>query len=178
MSQLTEAHQELRAQVEDFLYREARLLDSRRMREWISLCADDIHYVVPTRRSIACSGRGYHRPVEAEFDTDYALVDDNRLQLEVRLMRLESGSAWAEDPPSRTTRLVTNVEVEQGAASDEYEVHSCGLLQRGTDDMGLEMLAYRREDRLRRTEQGLKLVQRTVLLDSTVYPFRMLSLIL
>jgi ethylbenzene dioxygenase beta subunit len=38
-------------EVEQFLYREARLLDERRYDEWMALLADDLHYWVPTRRN-------------------------------------------------------------------------------------------------------------------------------
>ena len=36
-------------QVEQFLYREARLLDSRQFRRWIDLLADDLRYWIPMR---------------------------------------------------------------------------------------------------------------------------------
>jgi biphenyl 2,3-dioxygenase subunit beta len=168
----------LRQRIEAFLYLEARLLDERRVRDWLQLCTSDIHYVIPTRRSIVYSRRqAYDRPVDEEFDADYALVDDDRMQLELRISRLDSGSAWAEDPPSRTTRLVSNVEIEPSGV-DEHHVRSCVLLQRIRDDASNTILIYRREDRLRETDEGLKLADRRVMLDNTVWPFRSLSLIL
>lgn len=168
----------LRQRIEAFLYLEARLLDERRVRDWLQLCTSDIRYVIPTRRSIMHSKRkAYDRPVDDEFDADYALVEDDRMQLEIRISRLESGSAWAEDPPSRTTRLVSNVEVEP-SGDDEHLVRSCVLLQRVRDDAANKIIIYRRQDRLRETDDGLKLADRRVLLDDTVWPFRSLSLIL
>ena len=35
---------ELRHRVEDFFYLEAELLDERRLREWLELFTDDVHY--------------------------------------------------------------------------------------------------------------------------------------
>jgi biphenyl 2,3-dioxygenase subunit beta len=169
----------LRQRVEAFLYLEARLLDERRVHDWLQLCTSDIHYVIPTRRSVIYSRRStYDRPVDDEFDGNYALVEDDRMQLELRIKRLDSGNAWAEDPPTRTTRLVSNVEVEPGAREDEHCVRSCVLMQRIRDDTSNTILIYRREDRLRETDEGLKLADRRVLLDNTVWPFRSLSLIL
>jgi 3-phenylpropionate/cinnamic acid dioxygenase small subunit len=42
---------ELRHQIEDFLYLEAELLDERRLREWLELLADDVHYWMPVRHN-------------------------------------------------------------------------------------------------------------------------------
>ena len=37
-------HAEITHDVEQFLYREARLLDERRFREWLALLTDDVRY--------------------------------------------------------------------------------------------------------------------------------------
>ncbi len=37
--------------VEQFYYTEAALLDDRRYREWLGLFANDVHYLVPIRRT-------------------------------------------------------------------------------------------------------------------------------
>ena len=42
----------LQQEVQDFLFREARLLDERRLTDWLDLLADDIHYFMPIRRNI------------------------------------------------------------------------------------------------------------------------------
>ena len=38
-------------EAEEFLYREASLLDERRLDEWLELVSDDIHYWMPIRRT-------------------------------------------------------------------------------------------------------------------------------
>src|ERR1044072_8742870 len=48
----TDAYYRLRADVEDFLYSEADLLDERRFRDWLNLLADDISYFMPIRRNV------------------------------------------------------------------------------------------------------------------------------
>ena len=40
---------ELQQEIEQFLYRESRILDDRRYEEWYALLADDLHYFMPTR---------------------------------------------------------------------------------------------------------------------------------
>ncbi|MBM4297672.1 MAG: benzene 1,2-dioxygenase, partial [Deltaproteobacteria bacterium] len=41
----------LRQQIEDFYYREAELLDERKLREWFDLLTDDIRYWMPIRHN-------------------------------------------------------------------------------------------------------------------------------
>ena len=42
---------------------------------------------------------------------DLAILQDNKRYLEMRVTRLDTGMAWAEDPPSRTRHLIGNLEV-------------------------------------------------------------------
>src|SRR5262249_7350220 len=42
----------LKQEVEDFLYREAELLDERRYEEWLDLFTDDARYFMPMRRNV------------------------------------------------------------------------------------------------------------------------------
>jgi 3-phenylpropionate/cinnamic acid dioxygenase small subunit len=42
-------HAEVIREVEQFLYREARLLDERRFHEWLELFTDDVRYWMPVR---------------------------------------------------------------------------------------------------------------------------------
>jgi 3-phenylpropionate/cinnamic acid dioxygenase small subunit len=95
----------LEREVERFLYREARLLDERRYDDWLALMSFDILYRAPVR--IAREGKDDVVGIDElhHFDDDYG-------QLELRVQGLQVRSAWAEIPPSRTRRLVTNVSVE------------------------------------------------------------------
>lgn len=90
-----------RAEAEAYLYREARLLDERRFEEWLALFAPDGRYFVP-------GGTGDDPGAEAP------IVDDDHATLEDRVQRLRSPATHAQSPPSRTLRLVGNVEVEAG----------------------------------------------------------------
>ena len=85
---------------EQWLYQEARLLDERRFEEWLALFADDLVYWVPTQ------------PSGTDPRHDISIVYDDRTRLAERIVRAESSSAHCEDPPTRTCRLVTNVQLE------------------------------------------------------------------
>src|SRR3984885_850515 len=117
-------------EVEQFLYREARLLDERRFNEWLALLTDDIHYWVGARsnryprRSKAISILDPERYVEDDMPKadELAILDEDRQTLGMRVERLDTGMAWAEDPPSRTRHLITNIEVAPGSEPLELQV--------------------------------------------------------
>src|SRR5216684_3007518 len=107
--------------IEQFLYYEARLLDDRRIDEWYELLADDLHYFMPTRYN------RLKREADKEFSApdEAAFFDEDKRSIAMRIRRLNTGMAWAEDPPSRTRHMVSNVVIRPIAnpiASDEYEV--------------------------------------------------------
>jgi p-cumate 2,3-dioxygenase beta subunit len=89
-----------RAQVEDFLYREAALLDEWRLEEWLGLLTDDAAYYVPPNDH----PEGDHR------HTLYTLADDI-VRIRERVKRLISPECHAEYPHSRTRRLIGNVRI-------------------------------------------------------------------
>jgi len=148
----------------EFLYDEAALLDQRRLREWQKFLAQDLIYTAPLRatRQGPARDKSVVRTTQ-HFDEDYGSIN-------MRLERLDTKSAWAEDPPSRTRRLVTNVRVWEADAADEFEVESYLLLTRSRYEYSeVQHLSCVRYDRLRRTAgAGLKLARREIILDQSV----------
>jgi len=150
-------------EAEEFLFHEAALLDGRRFDEWLSLLTDDIHYWMPIRRTTQA------REVALEFTAPggMAFFDDDKGTLTLRVQRLSVGRAWAEDPPSRTRRLITNVCVVE-ADDHSLTVQSNFHLHRSRLNSEEDTWFGRREDVLRRAEGGLKLARRHIFLDQTV----------
>src|SRR5688572_11640103 len=99
---------ELQREIEQFLYEEAELLDDRRLHDWLALLTDDIRYRMPTRDNRVRR----EQSKELSGETEMAYFDDDKRTLVQRVKRLDTGLAWAEDPPSRTRHLVTNVRIE------------------------------------------------------------------
>jgi p-cumate 2,3-dioxygenase beta subunit len=85
-------------EIEAFLVHEAALLDEWRLEEWLELMAPDARYLVPPLDA----------PDADHRDTLFLIADDRRT-LASRVRQLLSGTAWAENPRSRTRRLITNV---------------------------------------------------------------------
>src|SRR5512147_1768123 len=90
-----------------FYIREAWLLDERKLEEWLDLFTDDLLYFMPRRKNVP--RRESHR--ELTPLGDLAILEEDKRYLRMRVARLDSGMAWAEDPPSRTRHLVGNLEV-------------------------------------------------------------------
>jgi biphenyl 2,3-dioxygenase beta subunit len=153
----------LQFEVEQFLYDEAALLDARRYRDWLGLLADDIHYWMPIRRTVTQSD------IEREFTKlgDMAYFDDDRTLLEMRVKKLEAGSAWSEDPPSRSRHFVTNVRITS-VDGDEITVEACFHLYRTRLNTEVDTWTGRRVDVLRRGSHGFRLAQRHLFLDQTL----------
>lgn len=99
-----------------FLEREARLLDALRYDDWLNLFAPECLYWIPA----SADGGDPRREVAIAFD--------DRRRLEDRLFRLASPYAWSQQPPSRTSRIVSNAEVFGTGAEDILMVRSTFLI--------------------------------------------------
>jgi 3-phenylpropionate/cinnamic acid dioxygenase small subunit len=157
---------------ESFLFQEARLLDNWRLRDWLALVTEDIDYRVPIRTTREkTAGSGFS-------DTTFNMFED-WASLKARVARLEHEYAWAEDPPSRTRRFITNVVATGKTDKGEVQVESYLLLFRSkTDQLTNELISGERQDLLRNVGGQWKLAKRLVLLDHTVIPSRYLSVLL
>jgi len=156
-------------EIADFLYREAELLDERRYREWLDLLADDIRYWMPMRRNVKFGED------EREFtraDSDINWFDEGKDTLARRVKQIETGIHWAEEPRSRLSHLVANVQVQGAepsfAAPQEVAVTSRFLIYRNRVQTETDILVGRREDSLRRNGAGWLLARRKIILDQNV----------
>lgn len=171
---MSETHQrksemELHYECVQFYNREAELLDEKRLEEWLDLLTEDVSYDMPIRVS---REKGAER---SEFSRQGYNYREDRSTLESRVERFQSEFAWSEDPPSRTRHHVSNVRVK-GVDGDEVQAMTNLLLFRGQgEDTHGVVLSAEREDTLRRTDDGLKLADRTVHLDHTVIPMKNIS---
>jgi 3-phenylpropionate/cinnamic acid dioxygenase small subunit len=155
----------------DFLYEEAHLLEEGLFEDWLALLDPGIRYSAPVRRTRL-------RHEGSEFDPAMKHFEDDLGSLHLRVKRLRTRYAYAEDPPSRTRRLVTNIRVHR--AEEALEVSSSLLVLRNRlDEPTAHLLAARRDDLLvAGPDRGLLLRRRTVLLDSSTLPTHNLAIFL
>lgn len=148
----------------EFLYEEAAMLDELRLQDWVTTLASDLVYTAPTRqtRPLAKLEQSVVRTMQ-HYDDDYRSIRG-------RVMRLtETKSAWAEDPPSRTRRLVTNVRAFETDQPGEYEVRSNLLVTRSRFNFDqFDLISAERRDLLRATGESFLLARREILLDQVV----------
>jgi 3-phenylpropionate/cinnamic acid dioxygenase small subunit len=174
-------NQDLLREIEQFLYREARLLDTRRFRDWLELFTDDTRYLMVSRinryprTSKAIAILDPARYAEEAPDNEMALFDETRETLSNRVVRLETGMAWAEDPPSRTRHLVNNIEIEPGASDSEVKVYSNFIVYRSRGETEQDFYVGAREDVLRRIDGEWKIANRKLVLDQNILVAKNLS---
>ena len=163
-------------EVEKFYYAEARLLDERRLREWLVLLAPDLRYWMSTRMNVYPR---YSKSLKILDDSAYSdetvpseqsmvIMDETLDSLTRRVVCLETGMAWAEDPPSRTRHCVTNIEVEPGKANDELAVASNFIVYKNRGETEADLFVGTRRDVLRRMGGALKIAHRRIILDQSV----------
>lgn len=155
---------ELINELQQTLFREARLLDREQYDVWIGMLTDDVHYFMPG------VGTRYRRDKTDQVGdlTRMAYYNDNLEELKKRLRRLATGTAWSEDPATRYVHLIGNVEVELTDKHHEYKVYSTFYAYRSRNERDEDSLAGHREDIWRRTPQGFKLARRLILMRQNV----------
>jgi 3-phenylpropionate/cinnamic acid dioxygenase small subunit len=143
------------------LYDEAAALDERRFDDWVAMLAPDLIYTAPIR--LTRTGPNRDRDVMRtmmHFDENYASIL-------MRTGRL-SKSAWAEDPPSRTRRFITNVRIAECDDAGEYEVVSYLYLERSRgENWQNESVTAERRDVWRAVDGGYKLSTREIICDQS-----------
>ncbi|HXQ54038.1 MAG TPA: 3-phenylpropionate/cinnamic acid dioxygenase subunit beta [Stellaceae bacterium] len=161
----------LQVEVERFFSAESELLDERRFDEWLDLLHEDIRYWMPIARNMR-----FDRP-ETEYTRqgdEACWFDEGKDVLRKRVLQIQGGDHWAEEPRSRTTHLVANVRVEAAeggdiAAKSRFVVSACRL------DHDVDLFVGKRVDLLRREHGALKVLRRTIYLDQSVLLSRNLT---
>ena len=165
--------QALWVELMQFYIREAWLLDERKFGEWLDLFTDDVLYFMPRRKNV----RRRESDREVTSRGDLALIEDDKRYLQMRVARLESGMAWAEDPPSRTRHLIGNLVVESWD-SGVVQAKTAFLVYRSHLETDQQLFAGSREDVLRQIGGAWKVARRTIVLDANVLLDKNLSIFL
>jgi 3-phenylpropionate/cinnamic acid dioxygenase small subunit len=124
---------------------------------------------MPMRRNVP------HDEPEREFTReglDVNWFDEGKDTLTRRVKQIETGIHWAEEPPSRISHMITNIQVAptspEGAAPSEVAVTCRFLIYRNRVETETDFLVGKREDVLRRVDGGWKIARRKIVLDQNV----------
>ncbi|MBV1912703.1 MAG: 3-phenylpropionate/cinnamic acid dioxygenase subunit beta [Cycloclasticus sp.] len=145
--------------VNQFYNQEARALDEEDYATWFTMLADDIHYWMPARESM------FRKDETPDSTTNMNHYNESLQSLQLRVARLHSGAAWAEDPRTRYRHLITNLEVELSDVEGEVNVRSNTLVYRNRLEREEYWLLAKREDILRVTEGSFKVAKRKITPD-------------
>jgi len=166
------------AALADFYHREAAHLDDNELHEWLALLTADVQYRIPVR---AVRERGITAH-DSDFTDRANFLWENIGTLRTRVRRLDSEFAWAERPPTRTRRLVTNIRRREPASGDTGSetgaLTNIAVFCYHGGDPAPVVLTGKRIDTLRLVDGELRLADRLVRLDSTVLGLHALSIFL
>ena len=161
-------------EIEEFLYREAELLDERRFEEWLDLLAEDVRYWMPMRRNVPS---GEPEREETREGEDIGWFEEGKATLTQRVQQLRTGFHWAEEPPSRVCHMVSNVRVVE-ATPAEVTVQSRFLVYRNRMQTETDFFVGKREDVVRKVDGRWKLARRKITLDQSVLLAKSLTVFL
>lgn len=166
---LADAHTHFEA--EQFYFLEAEFLDDGRFADWLEMLAEDLRYWAPVRsnRLRRQQALSVAAPGEAAF------YDETKDSLAWRIRRYDSGMAWAEDPPSRTRHLVSNISVRE-RSDGLLQARSAFIVYRNRLQTEVDLYSGGRNDVLRRGgAHGFEIVKRTILFEQNVLLMKNIS---
>jgi len=162
-------------EVEQTLFREARLICEGNLREWLDTLIDqDITYQAGTRQLRAKKDHRY------KAHPEWALCyNENYYYLEMRVRQSESPMQWTADPLETVRHFINNVEVYAGEKANEYQVFSNCIVIRNRRIYEEMTYSYARKDVWRRDVQGqLRLLHRMSEVDERFVHGKNLNFIL
>ena len=133
---------------EQFLFHEARLLDTQRYEEWLQLFTDDATYWVPLEQN-----------QRDPFETS-SIIHDDRTLLELRVKQARHPRAHARQPPARTVHQVGNVMVSEENGGEITVYSTLQLTEFRNQKQRLYGALVRH--RLRRAGEGFRIAHKRV----------------
>lgn len=139
-------------EVEQFVFREARLADEARYDEWEALWTDDALYWVP-------------RLAAQDPEREVSHIYDNRPRLRTRIVQLKTGTRYSQEPPSNMRRVISNLE-PLALGNGEIEVQSNFMMGELAlqSTKAVNLWCGRTTHRLRRVDGEWKMAYKKVVL--------------
>jgi benzoate/toluate 1,2-dioxygenase beta subunit len=134
---------ELQHEVEQFLYRQSELLDTKQWQAWIDLFADDGVYWMPAD------------PAHKHWDGVPSIFAEDRNLMAVRMKRVLHPDAWSQRPLWGTNHVVSNTIIESYDSSEVIVRSRFHMMELRRDDVRHFAGAYRHH--LRKTAEGYRI---------------------
>lgn len=169
---------EIKRELEEFLYDEANLLDERRFPEWLDTLAEDLRYFMPMEYNVKFGEHATRELTKREQHMSW--FNEGKWSIGKRVEQILTGVHWAEEPLSRVSRLVTNVQLtaigNNAAGELEVDLSSRFLTYQNRCEYEQYFFVGDRFDRIRRTAEGWKLASREIRLHQNVLLAKNLSI--
>jgi 3-phenylpropionate/cinnamic acid dioxygenase small subunit len=134
---------DLQHEVEQFLYRQSELLDTKQWQAWIDLFADDGVYWMPAD------------PAHKHWDGVPAIFAEDKNLMNVRMKRVLHPDAWSQRPLWGTNHVVSNVVIEKVDGSDVHVRSRFHMLELRRDDVRHFAGSYRHH--LKKSNAGYRI---------------------
>lgn len=157
-------------EIQQFYYREARMLDERRFQSWVKLLAPGIEYSMPNRSNCGTDKSLKNREEMLDISQELSsgmespFRDDNLMTLTFRANRTTSANAVADNPLTRTRRSVNNIEIYK-EGSRQYKVYNNVIMAFSRHGMDNHQYNLQREDILKRIGGELKIQKRRIITE-------------
>lgn len=164
-----DAYYRLKADIEDYYYREANLLDSRAFVEWLDLLADDVSYFMPIRHNVKFGQQAQRENTKAGEGISW--FDEDKWTLTKRVEQILTGVHYAEEPLSRVSHLTTNVlivAISESEKGREVDVSSRFLVYQNRVEYETYTFVGKRNDTLREIDGVWKIAAREIILEQNV----------
>ncbi|AEX21813.1 3-phenylpropionate/cinnamic acid dioxygenase subunit beta [Vibrio sp. EJY3] len=161
-------------EISQFLFHEATLLDDWKFRDWLELLDDELVYTMRTTVNAQTRDRRKGKQPPTTW-----IFNDTKSQLERRIARLETGMAWAEEPPSRTRHLITNCQVEETELPGVFAARVNYILYRAQKERDETFYVGTRFDLVKQTntDNNWSLLKREIVLDQATINSHNLSVL-
>ena len=141
---------DLRREIEQFLFLEARLADESDYDGWEALWTDDGVYWIPANGD------------DIDPTTQMSIIFDNRSRIALRVRQLKSDKRHAQNPKSRLRRILGNIEILEEIDGDL--VVGANFFVYESRERGTTIWAGRTEYRLRRVDGAWRMARKKVML--------------
>ena len=153
--------------IEQFLFREARLADEGDYDGWEALWTDDGVYWIPANGD------------DIDPNTQMSIVYDNRSRIALRVRQLNHDKRHSQNPRSRLRRLLANIELLDGGNGDGGDVAvGANFLVYESRERGTTIWGGRSEYRLRQVDGRWRMSFKKVMLVDNDRPLSTLSFLI
>lgn len=172
-----DAYYRLRSEIEEFFYDEAEHIDERRFDSWLDMLHEDLRYFMPLRHNVKF---GQHAEREdSREDEGMSWFNENKWTVAKRVEQILTGVHYAEEPLSRTSHLITNVQVLEAtpevSKADEVKTSCRFLTYLNRVEYETYFFVGKRYDTLKKVDGVWKVLHRRIILDQNVLQAKNLS---